>query len=77
MLNIKTIRKSQGLTQAQLARCVGVRGSTVANWEAGIRHPSILMVQNIASALHCTVDDLLRSDYNTSTVPKNGLLEEN
>lgn len=74
MLNIKTIRKSQGLTQTQLAKCVGVRGSTVANWELGIRQPSIRMVQNVANVLHCTVDDLLREDYNTSAVPKNGLL---
>lgn len=74
MLNIRTIRKSRGLTQTQLAKCVGVRGSTVSNWELGIRQPSICMVQNVANVLHCTVDDLLREDYNISTVPKNGLL---
>lgn len=73
MLNIKTIRKSRGLTQTQLAKCIGVRGSTVSNWESGIRQPSILMVQNIANELHCTVDDLLRTDYSADAVPNKGL----
>ena len=37
---IKTMRMSRGLSQAQLARKIGVGQSTVAMWENGSRIPS-------------------------------------
>lgn len=74
MLNIRTIRKSRGLTQTQLAKCVGVRGSTVSNWELGIRQPSICMVKTLLTCCTALSMTYYAEDYNISTVPKNGLL---
>ncbi len=51
-LDVKTIRSSLGLTQAQLAEAVGVDQSTVSNWENGAppRGPAKLLLQNLATA---------------------------
>ncbi|MCM1226434.1 MAG: helix-turn-helix domain-containing protein [Clostridium sp.] len=37
---IKTIRKSVGLTQAKFAEVLGISPRTVASWEIGINRPS-------------------------------------
>ena len=72
--NIKTLREVAGISQELLANTLGLSQSTIAMWETGKNSPRANLLPKIAELLHCTVDDLLREDYNTSTVPKNGLL---
>ena len=37
---IKTIRKSNNLTQTEFGKRIGVKGNTVTNYETGLRIPS-------------------------------------
>lgn len=39
-MNIKALRESKGITQAQLAALIGVHVNSVRNWETGGGKPS-------------------------------------
>ncbi len=61
-MNIRDLRKSAGMTQAQLAAKVGVAQATVAEWERGDYYPRASIIPALAAALGCTVNDLYRTD---------------
>jgi transcriptional regulator with XRE-family HTH domain len=63
MLNIRKYREMSGLTQAQVAEKAGVGANAVSQWETGVRSPCVKHIQTIASLFGCSVDDLLRPDY--------------
>lgn len=50
-IDVKAIRATLGLTQAELAKEVGVDQSTVSNWEKGKppRGPARLLLQGLAA----------------------------
>lgn len=58
-LNIRNMRKSAGLTQAELAECMGVNLSTIGNWERLVTCPDAEQIWNCAVALGCTPNDIL------------------
>jgi transcriptional regulator with XRE-family HTH domain len=60
-LRLKLMRKARDMTQAELARAVGVSRREVQNWEAGKRDARQRLPQ-IAEALACTEADLLDID---------------
>lgn len=45
---IAMARRAAGLTQRQLAECLGIHWNTVARWERGEISPSINVLANIA-----------------------------
>lgn len=47
------------MTQAQLAKIVGVVPATITQYESGARKPNIIMLKKIAQALRTTTDALL------------------
>lgn len=55
---LKELRQRKGMTQADLARIVGVTQSLVAQWERGASMPSAAKLPEIAKALDCTIDEL-------------------
>jgi SOS-response transcriptional repressor LexA len=57
--NIRKARKQAGMTQAQLAKSVGVAQSAVTHWEAGDTRPNTVRLARLAGTLGTTVDDLL------------------
>lgn len=57
--NIKKIRISRGITQAQLADRVNVSEKTVSSWEVGRTEPRGVMFDSIAAALNCEVGELV------------------
>ena len=57
---IKTRRLSLGMSQEDLAKRLGVKRTTVSQWEAGRNTPRTKMLQNIAEALKCSVRELLK-----------------
>lgn len=61
-LNLATIRKEKGLTQEQLANKVGVKNTSICNYETGTREPNLSTAAKLASALGVTVDELLKDD---------------
>jgi transcriptional regulator with XRE-family HTH domain len=56
--NLKRLRTSKNLTQAALAKTVGVKQSALANWEAGDHSPPVTKIPDLARALGCEIVDL-------------------
>lgn len=56
---IKQIREEKGLTQQQLADLLNVGRTVVTMWESGENTPPTKHLAPLASALGCTVDELL------------------
>ncbi len=61
MTAIANFRKSIGMTQAQLAKELNIRQSTVSMWEKGINMPRADTLLKLAAIFGCTVDDLLNA----------------
>lgn len=59
---IKSTRKSLGLTQADLAKKIGVTKQAITTYETGIREPSFRNLIKLSRALNVTTDWLLGED---------------
>lgn len=55
---LKELRRTKSMTQADLARMIGVTQSVVAQWERGATMPNAAKLPELASMLNCTIDDL-------------------
>ena len=60
--NIRTIRESRGMTQADLARRSGVSKAMVCDVESGKKNPTIRLLGQIAQGLDCGISELLDLD---------------
>ena len=60
-ISIKSRRIELGMTQAELAKVLGVDQSAVHLWENGIG-PKRSRLPEIADALKCSTDELLRRE---------------
>lgn len=56
---LKQLRSERGLTQAQLARKLGVSASAVGMYEQGRREPDASTLARLADVLRCSTDELL------------------
>ncbi|MCD8323930.1 MAG: helix-turn-helix domain-containing protein [Clostridiales bacterium] len=72
---LKNLRKSQKLTQKQLAERLGVAKSVVSYYESGYRYPSYDVLVNISHVFHVSTDYLLDIDR-IRTVDVSDLSEE-
>lgn len=72
---IKLLREKRGMTQADLARSLGVTRSGVNAWEMGISVPSTQYVVELAVLFGVSTDYLLGLDH-TATVSVSGLDDE-
>lgn len=61
-MNLAKIRKQRGETQRSLAAKVGVTDTAISNYEIGIREPRLKTLKKIASALECSVNELIEDD---------------
>ena len=57
--NLRAERLRRKLTQQALAERVGVSTAAIAQYELGVKSPSIITAERIASALGVTIDALL------------------
>lgn len=57
--NVKRLREEKGYTQAELARRVGVTQPTIAQYEIGIKVPTIVIGANLAEQLGTTCEELI------------------
>ncbi|MEZ4744343.1 MAG: helix-turn-helix transcriptional regulator [Bdellovibrionota bacterium] len=57
-MKITKLRKSKGLTQAQLAELCGTTQQQVAKLENGIVDPKVSTLRRLASSLKCEIADL-------------------
>ena len=58
LTNLKTLRKTQGLTQSQLAEQVNVSPAMISRLESGQRLPSFGLACRLAFALGVALDNL-------------------
>ena len=56
--NIADLKKSNGMTQEQLAETLGVSSQTVSKWENEVTMPDIMLLPVIAGCFDITVDEL-------------------
>jgi transcriptional regulator with XRE-family HTH domain len=59
--NIRRTRETKGWSQDKLSEEPGLHSTYISGIERGVRNPSILIVQQVASALHVTVSDLFKN----------------
>ena len=59
MLALQAARSKKGMTQKELASAVGIAPSTISNYEAGEREPSLDILCAMADALDCSLDMLI------------------
>lgn len=72
---IKSLREQQNITQAQLARQLGITRSSVNAWEMGISVPSTQYIVELASIFKVSTDYLLGVNA-TASVSVAGLADE-
>lgn len=56
---VRTIRKSKGLKQSDLADMLEVKRSTVGKWETGDNRPTLEVLERMADLFQTSIDDLL------------------
>lgn len=56
--NLSTRRKALHLTQAQVAKTIGIHENAYQRYESGSVEPSVSMALRIANVLNATVEDL-------------------
>lgn len=57
--HISVLRKEQGMTQAELARAIGVSQQTVFAYELGDRRVSVLILAKLAKVFAIPVEELM------------------
>ena len=72
---LKKLRLQEGMTQQQLASCLGVTKSVVSYYELQARYPSPEVLRKLASIFHVSTDYLLGIERG-ETIDLSGLNEE-
>lgn len=73
--NIKTIRKQKGFTQEELAIRLHVVRQTISKWEKGLSVPDADVIQDIATELDVSVQELLGAEIKPVT-DRNDIAEQ-
>ena len=71
---VKKLREQKGLSQAELARLLGMTRSSVNAWEMGISVPSTQYIVDLAGVFDISTDYLLGVD-SSSTISVAGLTD--
>ena len=73
-IKIKTLREKLGLTQAEMARQLGITRSSVNGWEMGLAVPSTALIIELSKLFHVSTDYLLGVESDR-TINAEGLSE--
>ena len=63
---VKKLREQKGLSQAELARLLGITRSSVNAWEMGISVPSTQYIVDLAGVFDISTDYLLGVDSSST-----------
>lgn len=63
-MSFEVARRKAGLTQAEVAKALGVDRSAVSLWETGTNKPRGNRMLDLAKLYGCTVDELLKEPAN-------------
>lgn len=69
-MNMRTVRKRRGLTQAQIAEAIGVEQPTIQRYENGTRDPSLAQALEIAKVLGVSLDELTQVNDTVALGPR-------
>ena len=58
-MTLKEYREQKGLSQTELANCVGLKQTTISQYENGSRRTNLSMAKKLADALGMTLDDFV------------------
>ena len=58
--NLKSVRESRGMTQQELADCIGMRRETILHLENNRYNPSLEMALKIAQVFDLRVEELFQ-----------------
>ena len=58
--NLKSVRESRGMTQQELADCIGMRRETILHLENNRYNPSLEMALKIAQVFDLQVEELFQ-----------------
>ena len=61
---LKELRKSNKLSQGQLARILNVTNQAVSKWETGKSYPDILNLVKLSDIFDVSLDELIKNDIN-------------
>ena len=67
ILLIEQKRKEKRITQAGLAKALGVTQRAVSQWEKGLNFPDTRILIKLSEVLECTVDELLKGEQDGKT----------
>lgn len=76
---IKSYRKSNGWSQVELAKILGVGKSTIANYEKGYRSPRQNTIFQLADVFNVSVDDLfptINAETSSDTSPVQAIYDQ-
>ena len=73
---IQEVRKSRGLTQAELSQMVDLSTKYISNVECGFKTPKLNTFVSIANALQCDADLLLLDVLDVTTEQESGLISK-
>lgn len=59
---LKSLRERAEMSQEKLSQIVGVDRATISRYEDGTRNPSLNVLQKLAAALNCTIDELVNGE---------------
>lgn len=62
MIRLKQIREDKDIKQEVLAKEIGVKQTTISNWESGAREPDIQSLIKLAKYFNVSVDYLIGND---------------
>ena len=68
--NVRRLRKSQGMTQEELANTLGVSKIHLCSIETGKKDPSLSLLEKIADSLHVDPSFLVTKDENYFAVQR-------
>ena len=61
-ISIRKKRIEAKMTQAELAKALGVYQSAITQWENGMTSPRLDKLQAMAALFKCSIDELVRKD---------------
>ena len=73
---IQDVRKSRGLTQAELSQMVDLSTKYISNIECGFKTPTLNTFVSIANALQCDANLLLSDVLDVTTGQESGLISK-
>ncbi len=73
---IQEVRKSRGLTQAELSQMVDLSTKYISNIECGFKTPKLNTFVAIANALQCDANLLLSDVLDVTTGRESGLISQ-